>query len=57
MIKRKEAKRYMMMDKVQSVMEVIDDELLELAALPYVETLTEIRNRIDEMINECIKTY
>lgn len=44
-------------DAVQSVMEVIDDELQELAALPYVETLTEIRSRIDEMINECIKTY
>jgi len=44
-------------DKVQSVMEVIDDELIDLGALPYVETLSEIRNRIDEMINECIKTY
>lgn len=44
-------------DAVQSVMEVIDDELQELAALPYVETLSEIRSRIDDIINECIKTY
>jgi len=44
-------------DKVLSVMEVINDELMELAALQYVETLTEIRSRIDEIINECIKTY
>lgn len=44
-------------DKIQSIMEVIDDELLDLGALPYVETLTELRNRIDEMINECITVY
>lgn len=44
-------------DAVQSVMEVIDDELLDLGALPYVETLTEIRSRIDEIINNCITTY
>lgn len=44
-------------DAIQSIMEVVDDELLELGALPYVETLTELRNRIDEMINECITTY
>jgi hypothetical protein len=39
-------------DAVQSVMEVMDDELKKLAALPYADTLYEIRNRIDEMINE-----
>ncbi len=44
-------------DKIQSIMEVVDDELLDLGALPYVETLTELRNRIDEMINKCITDY
>ena len=44
-------------DKIQSIMEVIDDELLDLEALPYVETLSELRNRIDEMINKCITDY
>lgn len=42
---------------VESVMEVVDDELRELGALPYVKTLTEIRNRLDQIINDCIEEY
>lgn len=44
-------------EAIQSIMEVIDDELFDMGALPYVETLTELRNRIDEIINDCVSTY
>lgn len=44
-------------EAIQTIMEVLDDELRNLGALPYVETLTELRNRIDEIIKNCITTY
>ena len=44
-------------EAIQAIMEVIDDELRDVGALPYVDTLTELRNRIDEIIKNCITTY
>lgn len=44
-------------EAIQTIMEVLESELRDLGALPYVETLTELRNRIDEMIDDCITVY
>lgn len=36
---------------IQSIMEVVDDELSDLWETSYIDTLKELRNRISEIIN------
>lgn len=45
----------MLEDAINSVMEIIEDESADFTGLEYMTFLNELRDRIDEVINEQIE--